>query len=248
MQSTAYYDIAYSQHEIMNPLTERTLSEIGRAFLCTPSPALLDIGSGKGYAAAVFAREFGAHCTLIEPWPRWNTAARDLFARIGATDRLTIHERRAGPEDARVEAFDVILCLGTTPVYGGFEAALNTLRPALRKDGILIVGEATLDPPVPVGYRSYILRRGWDFLTSSRMIRCIASCGYDLLWCRRSTSEEWDAYMSLQWKAVREYALAHAGEPDARAFLAYARKEQLVYFRYQRRAMDWNVLVLAACG
>jgi len=248
MDIAAYYDIAYTDHTIMNPIREDALLGIVGRFVRHSEPALLDIGSGKGYPALALAREFGARCTLLDSRPRWNDAARTLCAKHGLERLLVRQETQASALSFGTPQWQIIMCLGTTPVFGNFSAALRILGPALSNDGFFIIGEPCIDVPLPRAYRAWINRQGWDILDMRRLLRILDMQRLELRCCRRSTTEEWDDYMNLQWNSIIEHAASRPADPSAREYLARAREERNIYLRYQRHYMEWNALIIFRRG
>jgi SAM-dependent methyltransferase len=248
MDIAAYYDIAYTDHTIMNPITEEALLGIVRRFVRPAEPALLDIGSGKGYPALTLAREFGARCTLLDSRPRWNDMARTLFSEHGLERLLVRQETQASALNFKNAQWDIIMCLGTTPVFGNFRAALRILGPALKNDGFFIIGEPCIDVPLPRSYKAWINRQGWDILDMRKLLRILDVLRLELRCCRRSTPEEWDEYMNLQWNSIIEHAASHPEDPTAREYLSRAREERNIYLRYQRHYMEWNALIVSRRG
>jgi SAM-dependent methyltransferase len=249
----AYYQVAYRPHAIMNPLGVDRLRmlarETGRALSLrsrTTRPRVLDIGSGKGHAALVFAEEWNAHTVQVDISAEWLAQAGTLFDAHGRREQAEFHCTDAASFVPEKAGCDAVLCLGTALVFGGFAEALQRLRPALREGGVLIAGEPSADRPLPRAYASYLSRTGWDVGPSERLLRTIETQGFDLLFCLRSTADEWDTYMGLQWCAVADHARANPGDAQARAFHDWARDEQEVYLRYQRHFVDWNVFALRA--
>jgi SAM-dependent methyltransferase len=240
---TAYYNIAFSFHKIMNPLSEETLRFIGENCLAR-SPILLDIGSGKGYASLYFARTFGARTVQVDCSQRWTAEARRLFTAHGLVEGHSFHTSDAAEFEVETGRYDMILCLGTTPVFGGFEPALEKLVPGLKESGVLVVGELSADGELPRPFQRYLSGHEWSIYSSKEIFSMIREQGLETLFVLRSSPADWDAYMSLQWKAVSDHALARAGDPEAESFLALARREQEMYVRYQRHHLDWNVFVL----
>jgi cyclopropane fatty-acyl-phospholipid synthase-like methyltransferase len=243
-RTDAYYDIAFSEHGIMNPLSEQTVRFAARTCGLSDGSRILDIGSGKGYVSFLLAREFGAHCTLVDRSARWLAEARSLFERAGLAHRVRCVEGDAAAFRAGSSTFDAVLCLGTTPIYGRFSDAIATLRPALATGGSLLVGEATIDARLPPPYRTYLRRQGWAYHTTRELLAAAAGEGLDIIAALRSDRAEWDRYMSLQWQAVDAHARAHPDDPDARFFLRWMTADRAMYLRYQRNLMSWTVYVL----
>jgi ubiquinone/menaquinone biosynthesis C-methylase UbiE len=242
--STAYYHIAYRDHDIMNPVSDERFMLLARQCGLSETSRVIDIGGGNGHAALLLCREWGCSVEHIDVSPQWTAEARRRFSDAGLASLLRIQCANAADFSVQGREADLVICLGTTPIYGGFSAALGALRGALRPGGYLIVGEPTQDRSVPLRYKEYLARMEWDICSSRDILGAIATHAFELHWMLRSTKDEWDRYMSMQWSAVARHAVAHPHDEQAQEFLEWMRDEQDVYLRYQRHWIDWNVMLL----
>ena len=246
LDSAAYYHIAYRSHRIMNPIDDqRFLAIAGQCALGSES-RVLDIGSGNGWPALLLARAWGCHCTQVDISAQWTEAARALFDGEACAHLTDIHTMDARQFDPGEADYDLALCLGTAPVYGGFRETLGVFARAVRHDGFVIIGEPSVRLPLPKRYAQYLAMLQWDIHGERELMRIIDDSGFELLWNLRSTRDEWDRYMGMQWKAVSDHAHAHPGDEQAHEFLDWVRDEQEVYLRYQRHWLEWNVMLLRA--
>ena len=242
--STAYFHAAYSRHGIMNPLGDRRLLDAAGHCGLHSGSRILDIGSGNGWASFLLSRQWGCHATFVDPSPVWTQKAAALFSNNGIENRVELHQLEATDYSYEIESFDLVLCLGTTPVYGGFRQAILSLLPALAPGGMLLIGEPTIDSTPPKRYSNFLAEWGWNVLSISKVLKECDQLGLELLYSVRSTHEEWDNYMNLQWLAIIENARFNPGDEQAQDFLDWMRDEQEVYLRFQRHHMDWNLLLL----
>lgn len=246
LDSAAYYHIAYRPHRIMNPLDDARFLTLAAECGLGEYSRVLDIGSGNGWSSLLLARAFHCRCTLVDVSEQWTTQARALFASEGLEALGEIHHMDARsfyPGDAE---FDLVLCLGTAPLYDGFSGALEAFTRVIKPDGYVIIGEPSARLPLPKRYAQYLETLQWDVLGERQLMRAIDDCGFELLWNLRSTADEWDRYMSMQWKAVSDHARLHPDDEQAQEFLDWVRDEQEVYLRYQRHWVEWNVMLLRA--
>ena len=246
LDSAAYYHIAYRPHRIMNPLDDHRFLALAAECGLGAESRVLDIGSGNGWASLLLAREYGCHCTQVDVSAQWTEAARALFAGYGLEANTAVHCMDARQFDAGEAEYDLLLCLGTAPVYGGFAEALRVFARAVRPDGFVVIGEPSARLPLPKRYAQYLEMLQWEVHGERQLMRIIDDSGFELLWDLRSTRDEWDRYMGMQWKAVSDHARAFPGDEQAHEFLDWVRDEQEVYLRYQRHWVDWNVLLLRA--
>ena len=244
LDSEAYYHIAYDAHGIMNPLSDERLLLLARHAGLHEQARVLDIGSGNGWSSLLLCREFGCHSTQVDISPRWTARARTLFEEAGLAARTDVHCMDATSFYLEEGRYDLVLCLGTAPVFGGFEAALHTLRPALRGGGCIIIGEPSAEPPLPRRYQEYLDAFGWEILSGKSLLRITDDSGYETLFALRSTEDEWDRYMGLQWKAIFDRARSRPEDEQLQEFAEWARDEQETYLRFQRHLVDWNIFLL----
>ncbi len=244
LDSAAYYHIAYEAHGIMNPLADERLLLLARQCGLNETSRILDIGSGNGWASFLLCREFGCHVTQVDVSQLWTTQARALYEEHGLADRTEIHCVDASEFHHAAGMYDLVLCLGTAAIYGGFDAALRMLVPCITPRGAIIVGETSAEPPLPRRYTEYLGSSGWNILGSRTLLRTNDDHGLEIDWILRSTVDEWDRYMSLQWQSINTYARENPDDDQAQQFAEWARDEQEAYLRYQRRLVDWNVFLL----
>lgn len=242
--TTAYYHIAYGPHAIMNPISDDRFLFLVRHCLAPGARRALDIGSGKGHAALLLTDHCALHVEQVDISAQWTAEAAALFTARGLADRTTIHCMDAALYEASIGSFDLIVCLGTAAIHGDVTRALAALVPALSPDGILLLGEATIDATIPRRYEQHLAEQGWHVPSSRDLLEAFDAASLELVMAMRSTHDEWDRYMSLQWKAVSDHARAHPDDEQAHEFLDTARDEQELYLRYQRRFMDWTVFAL----
>ncbi|MBN1448696.1 MAG: class I SAM-dependent methyltransferase [Bacteroidetes bacterium] len=248
LESAAYYHIAYEPHSIMNPLSDERFLLLARQCGLDRNSRVLDIGSGNGWSSYLLCREFGCHSTQIDISEQWTARARLLFSREGLSTHTDIHCMDAASFFCEDNAYDLVLCLGTALLYEGFGPALDVFARTIRRNGCIIIGELSAEPPLPKRYKDYLASFDWDMTGSRTLLRAIDDRGLELLWALRSTPDEWDRYMSMQWKAVSDRARAHPDDAQLQEFLDWARDEQETYLRYQRHHVDWNVFLLRRLG
>ncbi|MFZ1729042.1 MAG: class I SAM-dependent methyltransferase [Bacteroidota bacterium] len=246
LDSAAYYHIAYQQHRIMNPLSDERFLLLAEQCELGPESRVLDIGSGNGWSSLLLAKEWDCSSVQVDISEYWTDQARSLFGAHGFSARTAIHCMDAKNFAHEEAAYDLVVCLGTAPVYGGFAEALQVFSSCLKPDGRVIIGEPSARLPLPKRYAEYLKMLQWEVHGERQLMRIIDDGGFEMLWNLRSTQDEWDRYMSLQWQSVSDHARAFADEEQSQDFLEWVRDEQEVYLRYQRHWVEWNVMLLRA--
>ncbi|MDT8322658.1 MAG: class I SAM-dependent methyltransferase [Bacteroidota bacterium] len=244
LDSAAYYHIAYDAHGIMNPLDDSRFLFLAEQCGLNANARILDIGSGNGWSSLLLCRTFGCHSVQVDVSPQWTARARALFVKEALSDHTEIHCMDAAAFHLEDASYDLIVCLGTAAVYGGFAPALEVLRPALRDGGTVIIGEPSAESPLPRRYREYLDALGWGILDARALLRAIDDSGFEALMVLRSSGDEWDRYMGMQWKAISDRLRSAPGDAQLREFAEWARDEQESYLRFQRHWVDWNVFLL----
>lgn len=244
LDTVAYYHIAYREHRIMNPLSVDRFRAVTRRYVPQSDVRLFDAGCGKGWASLIMAQEASAFCFMADTSPIWIAEARRLFSEHGLGTQAEIREEDGRVACARRDQIDVALCLGTAPLFGSFDTALDSLLLCLKPGGLIFVGEPSIDKRTPAVFQRYLNDSGWDVPPSHTYLDCAAERDLELLHVQRATIEEWDEYMGLQWKALSDHARVNPTDEIAQEYLDWMRDEQEMYLRYQRHFMDWNLFVL----
>lgn len=241
---SGYYHVAYRDHRIMNPISEDRFLEIASHCNLAAGARVLDVGSGKGRAALLLAQQYGTTTICVDISEQWTALARELFDEAGLSERTGFLCMDAETYYPKSNAFDLILCLGTAAIYGNFASALRILKRGLRDGGHIIIGEPSIEPHAPAEYREFLQESGWKMETAKTLLHEIRKKGFHLIHALRSTKDEWDRYMGLQWKAISDYAASAPDDERADDYVDWMEDEQEVYLRFQRHFVDWNILLL----
>jgi SAM-dependent methyltransferase len=244
LDHVGYYHIAYQRHTIMNPLSEDRLTFLGSCCELSSSSRVLDIGSGKGWASLLLAKEFGTRVVMIDNSTVWIGRSKELFAEHNMSDHAEFYCMDASDYVFGERTFDLIICLGTAAIYGSFAHAIRNLRRGVRPGGYVIIGEPTVEKHAPKDYVRYLNESGWVLCNAQTLLEDIRNNEYEMLYALRSTKAEWDAYMGLQWIEISNHAVLNPKDPIAQEYFAWMEDEQEVYLRYQRHFVDWNIFLL----
>lgn len=239
-----YYHIAYRRHRIMNPLPDRALPLFSDLAGLNADSHILDIGSGKGYTALGITKHCGTHSTQVDISPVWTAQAAELFAQQRLEHNSEILTADAREFNISLNTYDMIICLGNSPIYGGFHEAVETFLPGLKKGGTLLMGEATIRENVPEEFLANLESLEWMLPTENELLLTIEEHELALLYARRSSREEWDEYMGLQWVEVNNYIASNPRDKIVPELRDWLEDEQETYLRFQRHYLDWTVFLL----
>jgi SAM-dependent methyltransferase len=238
------HEISESAHRILNPYTEDKLMLLGEVCRLRPGQRQLDVACGKGEMLCRWAERFGTAGLGVDISEVFLGAAVARARELGVADRVRFEHADASGFEFTAETYDVVSCIGATWIGDGLPGTVDLLRPALRADGLMLIGEPywTTQPP-PEAYAA--LGHGRDEFTSlPGTLDRIESAGMELVEMVLADGDSWDRYVAAQWWTVSQWLRANPDDPEApdmRDFLAESRRSHLAYGRAH---LGWGVFVL----
>jgi len=232
------WDVAEADHEIQNPLSPEKVRLVGEYLRLGPESRVIDVACGKGGPGRILARTFGCRITGIELREDWAEEARARAAGEGLGDLVEIHAGDAAAFPLEPEAWDAALCLGATFVWGAMAEAAAALTPAVRRGGGVAIGEPFWHAwPLPSGDDDL------GYVGLDETVARLERSGAALTALVGSSTDDWDAYESLHWRAVEEWLAANPQDPEAEAFRELHDRSRREYLRIRRGALGWAVFV-----
>lgn len=238
------HEIAEANHRILNPFTEEKLALLAQVSRVGPGTRILDLACGKGELLCRWAATHGTSGVGVDISEVFLAAARARAEELGVTDRVEFVAGDASEYAAEPGGFDVVSCVGATWIGAGLVGTLELMRPALRPDGVLLVGEPYwISEPPAAAYDALGVAAG-EFASLPGTAQRCAGTGMELLEMVLADQDSWDRYVASQWWTISDWLRANPHHPDApamREFLADARDTHLTY---QRDYLGWGVFVL----
>jgi SAM-dependent methyltransferase len=238
------HEISESGHRILNPFTEDKLLLVGAVSRLGPGTRLLDLACGKGELLCRFAREYGTSGHGVDLSEVFLAAAHERADELGVTDRVTFEHGDAGTYAGEPRAYDVGCCIGATWIGNGLAGTIELLRPAVRPDGLLLIGEPYWTEPPPDRAAAALGLGTAEFVTLAGTLDRFEAAGVDLVEMVLADGDSWDRYAAAQWWTTERWLRGHADDPRApqvRRFLADSRRSHL---EFGRRYLGWGVFVL----
>jgi SAM-dependent methyltransferase len=236
--------IAHTHHPIAAPIAGVNVNRLLRRTGRRPQARILDLGCGE----AAWAMQALAHCpdghadgVDISPYAleRAATAAIDR----GLADQLSLHER-----DARTCVpdgdYDLVLCVGSTHVFGGYAETLDQAGRHVNRDGVLMVGEGFWQSPPPAEALAALDAKASDFSDLAGLAGQAEKAGWTPVYAHVSDDAEWDDYEWSWVGSLTEWALENPGHPDAPEALAAARDHRTGWLTGYRGVLGFATLVL----
>jgi SAM-dependent methyltransferase len=235
-----YFIVAERDHELQNPISPDSLRLLGERLRLGPGSRVLDIASGRGGPAVLLAQEFGCTIEGIEIASEFHAVAVERAEAAGLGERVSFRLGDASREELPAAAYDVAMCLGASFVWGGLAGTLDTLEPAVRPGGHVVVGEPFWRRlPLPDDYED----RHGPFTSLEGTVTIMESGGLRVVTVIASSKDDFDRYETLHWRAVEEWLAENGDDPDAAEIRSRHEQYKQTYLRYGRDHLGWAIFV-----
>jgi SAM-dependent methyltransferase len=240
--------IAHSHHPIAAPIFGVNVNRMLRRADRRPAARILDLGCGEAaWAMQALAHYPDGHADAVDISTYALERAAAAAAERGLADRLTLHER-----DARTYVpdgdYDLVLCVGSTHVFGGFDATLRLADRHVNADGILLIGEGFWQlPPTPEALAG-LDAKPEDFTDLAGLVDAVEGAGWTPVYAHVSDAAEWDNYEWSWIGSLTEWAIDNPGHPDATQARTVAREHRDQWLRGYRNVLGFVTMVLRRTG
>lgn len=239
--------IAHSHHPIAAPIYGVNVNRLLRRAGRSPAARILDLGCGEAaWALQALAHYPDGHADGVDVSRSALDRAAEAAAERGLADRLTLHERDARGYIPDGDD-DLVLCVGSTHVFGGFAGTLREAGRHVNADGILLVGEGFWEvPPTPRALAGLGVAAE-DYTDLAGLVDAAEQGGWTPVYAHLSEAAEWDNYEWSWVGSLTDWALDNPGHPDAAEALAAAREHREQWLRGYRGVLGFATLVLRRC-
>jgi SAM-dependent methyltransferase len=232
-----YYAIAERDHDIQNPTSPDKVRLMGDWIGLGPESRVLDVACGKCGPALVLASAFDCRLTGVERASEFVAAARERVSAAELEELIEVVESDARDFALEPESWDAALCLGATFVWDDLDGTLATLVPAVRPGGHVVVGEPYWRRSPPVGTDTM------GYVSLSETSAKVERHGVTLVGLISSSTDEWDHYESLHWRAVEDWLLENDDDE-----IRSANEEHKRRYLARRDAFGWAMFVARKPG
>lgn len=234
-----YYVITHRDHVICNPLSLTKLQELV-ALLDLPAQArVLDIACGKAELLAQLVERYRVSGDAVDLSPYSVRDARKRLLARAPDAPITVHEMDGRSFAAAPASYDLAVCLGASWVFGGHKATLAALRASVRPGGLVLVGEVFWQRPPEQAYLSASGHTATTWGSHAENVTAGVELGLTFLYSVASSTDDWDRYEGLQWRAAERYAQRHPEDADVPELLRRARSKREIYLRWERDGLGW---------
>ena len=233
-----YHAVAERDHDIQNPTSPEKIQRLGEWMRLTPETRVLDIACGRGGPALILASRFGCRITGVERAPEFAIAARERVAAAGLSDLVEIVESDAQDFPLEAASWDVALCLGATFIWDDLEGTVGALVPAVRPGGHVAIGEPYWRAARPAGIDAL------GYVSLAETVTRFERGGLTTIGLIGSSTDDWDGYESLHWRAVEEWlAERERGDLEAVQIREENEAHKQRYLEFQRDWLRWTILL-----
>jgi hypothetical protein len=240
-----YHEISEVDHRILNPLSAEQLLLIGDVCGLRSGQRHLDLASGKGEMLCQYARRYGATGIGVDVYEPCVDAANARARELGVDRSVQFVHGDASTYAAPPESFDVVSCIGATWIGGGLPGTLRLMRPPLRADGWLLVGELFWSEEPPAKVRD-ALGYGDEVVDLAGILSRVEDAQLDLVEMVIANQDTWDRYAASQWLNVSRWLAANADDPDADDIRRTRDNSRRQYLQYERPYLGWGVFIIRA--
>ncbi|GGT04283.1 hypothetical protein GCM10010156_72660 [Planobispora rosea] len=242
--SLRFHEIAEGGHRILNPFTDEKLELLGEVARLRHGTRLLDLCCGKGEMLCRWALEHGIEGVGVDISQVFLDAAHERAVELGVAGRVRFEQGDAGAYPAEPGSFDVVSCLGATWIGGGVEGTVKLMLPALKEDGILLVGEPYWISEPPAGAYEAFGFGPADFTSLAGTFDRFEAAGTEVLEMVLADPGSWDRYVASQWWTLSDWLRANPGDPEVEEMRAFLERCRRSHVEYGRQYLGWGVFVL----
>jgi SAM-dependent methyltransferase len=241
--SLRHHEITEANHRILNPFTEPKLRLLGEVSGVSRGSRVLDLACGKGEMLCRWAEWYGSGGLGVDLSPVFLAAAVERAAELGVGDRVRFLQGDAGTYEPELGAFDIAACIGATWIGAGLAGTVELLRPAIRRDGRLLIGEPYWIEPPPVEAVEALGFGPDEFVSLEGTLDRLEAAHLELVEMVLADGDSWDRYEAAQWGTIAAWLEANPADPDHDAMRALLDDGRRTYLRWGRRFLGWGVFV-----
>jgi cyclopropane fatty-acyl-phospholipid synthase-like methyltransferase len=143
--------IQHAGHTFWNPISEEAFADVARALDLEPGARVLDIACGTGEMLLRLAEQYGATGLGVDVSSHAvERARRAKAARVPDADVEFVEAEGASYRPEPGTEFDVVMLVGASWIWKGYEGTLAALVERVRPGGLVLFGEPywkVLSPP-----------------------------------------------------------------------------------------------------
>jgi SAM-dependent methyltransferase len=213
-----------------NPITPGTFETVLGLLPLGPDDRALDVGCGRGELLIRLAERFGLSGLGVDAAEEQVVAARARAAARVPGAGLRFEAVDAAALDEAAGSYALAACVGSTHAFGGLDETLARLRPLVRPDGLLLIGEGFWALPPTPAFLDSLGGASADDLTDYTGLLAAGERHYlSPVYATTVSVQDWEHYEWVNILRVDDYVRRHpdeAGIELLQARLASARRRR----------------------
>lgn len=242
MYSWKYHIVTCADLTHLNPMNSAGFDELADLLDVPAGGRVLDIACGKAECLIRIASRYNISGVGVDLCPDFLEAARTK-AREGVppTSALLFVEQDGASFTAPEGSFDLVILLGASWVFGGYQGTVRRLAALVKSGGQVMVGEPFWIREPDPEYLAATDTPRETYSTHAGNAALGEQEGLSLLYTLVSSPADWDRFEGRRWRAAERYAAANPHDPDAAAILDRSRRGRDSYLRWGRDCLGWAV-------
>ncbi len=241
MNRYKYTTISHQGMRYCNPFSSEKIEAIINLLDLTSEARVLDIGAGKAELLIRLIERFSVSALGVDFSSAFlQEAYEQAEARI-PQGKLTLQECDVTAFQADVESFDLVICLGASHIFGGFQGTLQHLVQWVCPGGQILIGDGYWKQEPAPEYLAAMGATRNECLTHAGNVAIGVTQGLVPMYASVCNDDEWDLYEWLHLRNIERYALEHPDDPDVPALLARIRSWRDLYLRWGRETLGFGL-------
>jgi SAM-dependent methyltransferase len=233
--------IAHRDHLFWSPLSGPKVDTVIGLIPFRPGARVLDIGCGPAEVLIRLAERQHISGVGVDRSPYAIAEARARAERRVPTAGLEFYQVDIATYDAGTQAWDLVLCIGSSGAYGGFDGAMQALPALVRAGGHILIGELFWRHMPDPAYLAAFGGASVDEIATTHAENVTAgiAAGLTPIFAAVANEDEWDYYEGLYARAIELYTAAHPDDPDSPAMRERIGEWRDAYLRHGRDTLGF---------
>ena len=238
MDKNKYAMIAHTELKYVSPLRTVMVEEVAELLNLEPGTRIMDIGCAKAEILIQMADICQVAAVGIDTTPEFfEIANQEIATRVPAAD-ITLYETPVSEYEAEIAAYDAVMCVNSSALYGTYNQALEAIVQLAKPNGMVIMGDYYWrDQPNP---NVTSIAVGQDYKGA---IEAGSKLGLTPLYATVCTHLDIDRYIWLQSYSVEMYAAENPNDSDVPAMLEHSRKVRDEFIQHGRNALGFGLFL-----
>jgi cyclopropane fatty-acyl-phospholipid synthase-like methyltransferase len=234
--------------EIGNPVSWSKLADLCQWLELGSESRVLDLGAGKGEVMLRLAASYGCRGVVLEQRPKLCERAATEAHERGLTGIEVICADARSWLETQSEAFDAIICLGSSGALGGYVKCLSEIGAWLKPGGCLLLGETYWQREPDPAYLEASGMALAEMLSHAQTVALARELGWEYLMAYTASQDEWDVFEGRYHLSVRQHLRLYPDDPDAEALDRAMSHWHRNYLEAGRETLGFGVYLLRKTG